>query len=267
MMGPMEPTEWRERIGAKLEQRRSALYPSIRKAAARAGISEGTWRPLESGRRTLSAGVVVAPSPEPDTVRRVAAVLGWPSNFVERLWAGESPDDFPDAVIERGLAEDPDGAIGSLMELLDHLDDETRRLADWTLRELARSAFGGEENNIVREVLSRLLHSDIATQSIARTAFGAVLPSIDAVIRSERPAHDRRIKEFFAHATIADTDDSAEESVVNRISRLPLVAQEPEDEVLQRAADDLTGADREPTPPGTYRRPRAPEQPEDFGGA
>lgn len=73
----MEPSEWRERVGRQIEAARAAAgIRSMRAAARKAGFSEATWRQLESGRRQLAPGHVVAPTPRIDTLVTAAHAVG-----------------------------------------------------------------------------------------------------------------------------------------------------------------------------------------------
>ncbi len=72
----MEATEWRRLVGTKLERARKARKLSKRAAAGLAGISEGLWRQLESGRRQVNRDVVVPVSPKDETLVAAARAVG-----------------------------------------------------------------------------------------------------------------------------------------------------------------------------------------------
>lgn len=57
--------------------------------ADKAGISEGLWRQIESGKRPLRNGQYETVNPKPDTVAKVCRVLRWPADAFDRLAAGE----------------------------------------------------------------------------------------------------------------------------------------------------------------------------------
>jgi transcriptional regulator with XRE-family HTH domain len=88
-MSGVTPEEWRVRVGAHVEARRGR--PSIRQTAERAGISEGLWRQIESGRRPLRRGEVETVNPKPDTRARVCRALNWTPDSIDRLLAGLEP--------------------------------------------------------------------------------------------------------------------------------------------------------------------------------
>jgi hypothetical protein len=83
---------WREQVGEHIERRRIQLgFPSIRAAARAAGVSEGVWRQLESGRRAVGGGRAVAPRPTARICARVATTLRWPQDAIDQLAAGRKP--------------------------------------------------------------------------------------------------------------------------------------------------------------------------------
>lgn len=85
----MTPEQWRTRVGLPIELRRGST--PIRRAADRAGISEGLWRQIESGRRVLAKGVVRTVNPKADTRVAVARALGWRDDAFAVLLAGGVP--------------------------------------------------------------------------------------------------------------------------------------------------------------------------------
>lgn len=88
----MEPTEWRELVGRKIEARRQELsIRSKRQAARAAGFNEAVWRQLESGRRQIAKGQFVAPTPTPETKAAASRVLGWTADSIDRLIGGLLP--------------------------------------------------------------------------------------------------------------------------------------------------------------------------------
>ncbi len=84
--------EWRARVGVAIEHRRRAVkLRSMRAAADQAGVSETTWRQIESGRRQLHRGFIVAPTPSDNTKTAVCMTLGWAPDCIDRLLRGEEP--------------------------------------------------------------------------------------------------------------------------------------------------------------------------------
>jgi hypothetical protein len=83
---------WREQVGVPIERRRVELgFPSIRAAARAAGVSEGVWRQLESGRRAVGGGKAVAPRPSPRIRAKMATTLRWPQDAIDQLMSGRRP--------------------------------------------------------------------------------------------------------------------------------------------------------------------------------
>ena len=65
-----------ERVGKALGAARVAAKLSKRQAASAAGISEGWWRHLESGRIPQRDGSSIAPNPRDDTLIAAAKAVG-----------------------------------------------------------------------------------------------------------------------------------------------------------------------------------------------
>lgn len=116
--------EWVEVVGQHVRRRRQRLgYPSIRSAAlstegSKYEVSEGAWRPIESGRRVTPNGVM-PPRPSDATRYGVASVLRWPPDFIELLAEGVDPDTLAaraSANTEQSIARHPS------------IEDETRAL-------------------------------------------------------------------------------------------------------------------------------------------
>lgn len=90
----MTPEEWRAKVGVRVEHARGRL--SIRRAATRAGISEGLWRQIESGQRPLRNGEHEVVSPKPESLAKVSTSLGWTEDSIDRLLIGLDPVSLPD---------------------------------------------------------------------------------------------------------------------------------------------------------------------------
>lgn len=113
-MPPMGVDEWRERVGRHIEERRQKLgFKSMRRAAALSGISESTWRQLESGRRQLARNIVQAPSPGPETRLAVSRALFWEGDGIVDLLEGRQPN-----VKRRSIGEvDSELLLGAIQRL------------------------------------------------------------------------------------------------------------------------------------------------------
>ena len=123
---------WRQVVGEPLEQRRMELGYSKRAAARAAGISEITWRQLESGERQIAPGHHVEPTPEKLTKARACAAMQWSPDSIDRLLAGQ-------AVV---VINPPDAETGSLgiEARLDDLERQFREFRADVTRVLVDSA-------------------------------------------------------------------------------------------------------------------------------
>ena len=89
--GDAKVNEWRERVGVELEHRRIRFgYISRRSAAKAAGISEASWRQLESGKRQLPDGSILPPNPTLRTRMAVTELLLWPENIFDSFLKGKA---------------------------------------------------------------------------------------------------------------------------------------------------------------------------------
>lgn len=83
------PEQWRQRVGRHVEHHRGR--EAVRAIAKRAGVSEGLWRQVESGRRVLAKGVVRTVSPKPETAAMISRALGWTETGIDDLLEGRGP--------------------------------------------------------------------------------------------------------------------------------------------------------------------------------
>lgn len=95
----------RGEFAREMERLRRRLGLSQYKAARRAGLAASTWCQIENGYYS-QGGVFNAPRPKPDTIRRIADLLGW-DRAEAFLAAGIDfdPDDFPPAAIEQPVED------------------------------------------------------------------------------------------------------------------------------------------------------------------
>ncbi|GAB7041185.1 MULTISPECIES: helix-turn-helix domain-containing protein [Catenuloplanes] len=110
--------------GQLIEQAREAARPrlSAREAARRAGISEGRWRQVVTGRQSVGGGQTIEISTKPATVAAMARAVGLdPRPVVEA--AGFAYD--PAEEVEPSVAEG-DTAMEKIMRA--PVDEETRAL-------------------------------------------------------------------------------------------------------------------------------------------
>lgn len=95
-MAEMSPKRWRELVGEPVElRRRDVGHRNPARAAEIAEVAESVWRQIESGKKTRSAGVVVAPNPSAETRARVCRALGWTDNSIDKLLRGEKAVERP----------------------------------------------------------------------------------------------------------------------------------------------------------------------------
>jgi len=118
--GSVTPEEWRDRVGRRIEERRKELRLSVRAAAIRAGFSEGQWRQMEAGRRTLEAGHFVTVNPRPDTRAAASRVLGWTDDSIDRLERGD-PAAITEPADVDAAAAGAGGRVDGLRAELDQL--------------------------------------------------------------------------------------------------------------------------------------------------
>lgn len=114
MLYVMEPEEWKLLVGNAVQKRRRELgIKSMRKAAAMAGYNEAVWRQVETGKRQLAPGHMVAPTPKPDTQAAICAVLEWTADSIDRLLNGDEPAVLVAAGTTTGIPKDGhDGTDG-----------------------------------------------------------------------------------------------------------------------------------------------------------
>lgn len=126
----MNPQQWKSLVGDAIAQRRRLLgIRSMRKAAALANISEGTWRHVETGRRKILAEEV-APSPSGDTKAAICKVLGWSADGIDELLQGRRPALRPATFEEAAaLSDDPVPIEEAVEDLQDRLADLESRVA------------------------------------------------------------------------------------------------------------------------------------------
>lgn len=125
----MTPEQWREKVGRPLQARREPIFKSMRQASKAAGFTEGVWRQLESGKRQLAPGVVVSPSPAPETRAAVARVMQWEEGWLDALLAGRQPrtlhEEYREAAEALRLANE---ALGTALENPPLPEAEAQRL-------------------------------------------------------------------------------------------------------------------------------------------
>lgn len=99
--------EWRRLVGEAVEARRAGR--SVRHMAGLAGISEGLWRQVESGRRPLRHGDYETVNPKATTRAAISVALGWSEDSIDRLARGEEP-------VELDSVNQPDPALGEVVD-------------------------------------------------------------------------------------------------------------------------------------------------------
>jgi hypothetical protein len=178
----MDPEEWRDRVGQHVERRRRELFKSRRAAAAGSGISEIVWRQIESGRRQLAPGIVIAPNPEPETRDAVCKRLKWSIDSIDRLLEGKAPAEVEEVPFK---------------ELLAHVDKLNELVLALTAERIAEiRAKGGQEavETVFDDLHSALLQANASLreateESYAVAAEGTTEPEKQTVKRrANRPS-------------------------------------------------------------------------------
>lgn len=140
----MDVAEWQTTVGDMLKRARGRM--SKRSAAARAGLSEGMWRQLEDGYRTVQAGMQVPVNPRDETLVAAARAVGLdPADVLHAAGRDYTPPPEEDEEDEPSFADmldDLDRRLTAVEALLDRVD--ARDLlpdltpADWErIRQLA----------------------------------------------------------------------------------------------------------------------------------
>ncbi len=133
----MSPDEWREQIGARVEQRREQQGISIEAASRFAGVSRTWWRQLESGRNNAGK----TPSPKPSSLAGASRAIGWAPDSIARMMRGLEPIEATPAV----TASAPSGDVLAqiLQEVRDHRMSDIApisRLGELATKEEVRQA-------------------------------------------------------------------------------------------------------------------------------
>jgi hypothetical protein len=98
--------EWKSAVGDRVAMRRASRFRSARSAAEAAGISEAIWRQVESGSRTVAAGVRVAANPGLSVKVAICTALGWTPDSIDRLLNGEEPTELPETSSDASFSVD-----------------------------------------------------------------------------------------------------------------------------------------------------------------
>lgn len=99
-----EPPPWGRLITQALQ--RSGM--SARKAAKKAGMSDGRWRQITSGYQNVSAGVYAPVRGPAETIARMAQVVGLTPGELEKAGRPDAAEELR-ARITSPAAGDPDG--------------------------------------------------------------------------------------------------------------------------------------------------------------
>lgn len=143
-MRDVTPEDWRQQVGRHVEDRRRLLFPSRRAAASSSGVSEIVWRQVESGRRQIAPGTVIAPNPEQQTKVSISRRLQWEPDAIDRLLAGQPPVDAP--ADDDGSSSDGNGHRPDLEQRVSAIEDRlatTEAKVDLILQGLRDSAREG----------------------------------------------------------------------------------------------------------------------------
>jgi transcriptional regulator with XRE-family HTH domain len=160
------PDQWQDRVGEPIRRRREQLRLSVRGVARVAGISEGLWRQVESGRRVLAEDVIRTVSPKPATRAAIAVALGWTPDSIDRLIAGGEP-----ALAAPSAGDTDDEVAAQLAEL----EERVVRLEQ---RSVADHATAVDQMTIVRTPSSEIYLSAADADEIEGVS---QLPRVDPI--------------------------------------------------------------------------------------
>lgn len=104
-------------VGAYIERKREADFPSQGEAARSGGTSAMSWRKVEKGRPDVSTKTMAA----------VDRAFGWRAGYTRDLRTGKEP--IPSDEPPAGTAAQ-EGDISELAELVRQLRDEVKELRD-----------------------------------------------------------------------------------------------------------------------------------------
>lgn len=145
-MSEMDAQEWRDKVGAALRRARGQV--SKREAARRAGFSEALWRQLETGEKSVAAGVVIPVSPRDETLEAAARAVGLDPADLFRL-AGRKYHGPIVPVVEGMSVEDRLAAIERRLAEQDQRNDRIEQLLA-ELREQS-SEDGSDDPKVIAE--------------------------------------------------------------------------------------------------------------------
>lgn len=134
------------------ERRREMQIRSMRQAADEAGVSESTWRQVETGRRQANDGSWVTPNPSDETKALICRRLWWTSDSIDRLLRGDYPEMRTD--LYDPTAQPKTTADGG--EIMDYNDALTAEL-EYVLSELSIS-----QRAHILVVAKRMLEEEMA---------------------------------------------------------------------------------------------------------
>lgn len=101
---------------------------SARKAAGRAGMSEGRWRQIVKGYQTVSAGTHAPVRGPAETVARMAEVVGVTPEQLEQADRADAADELRTLLDARAPADDLAARVAELRAEADRLEREADRL-------------------------------------------------------------------------------------------------------------------------------------------
>ncbi|MCU1450541.1 MAG: Helix-turn-helix domain [Acidimicrobiales bacterium] len=124
-----ESERWVE-FGRFLREQRDKLGISRREAAKRSKVPEGTWKDLETGRKTGYGGVRVLPNPGADVLDKIAGALELEPQELNRHVGRLNNKQRP------GASGGPKDAGSPLVQKIARLGDRDRQLIESLVEEM-----------------------------------------------------------------------------------------------------------------------------------
>ena len=110
------------------------MYRSRRAAAEGSGVSEIVWRQIETGKRQLAPGIVIAPNPEPETKTIICSRLDWLGDGIDLLLAGQMPRVIDGRSAPREVDMEEPTLVALAAEWDELTEDDRQRVLDLARR-------------------------------------------------------------------------------------------------------------------------------------
>ena len=128
-LGDMDESQRWDEFGVWLVDQRKRLKLSRRQAAKRAGVSEGAWRDLETGRKVTVGGIKLLPNVSTEVLEKVAVTLEVPLDEVLRH-VGRAPGGGASGPGVRARPSESSRSRLTLVQKISRLPYRDRRLVE-----------------------------------------------------------------------------------------------------------------------------------------